>query len=178
MDDSNLDIRLEQLSDEAFLSALSARAFGPGRFARSAYRIREGVPPIASLCLTAWRERALVGGIRFTSIAVGGKEGGLLLGPLVVDPGHSGQGIGRTLIAAGLEGAKSQGFAFVLLVGDMPYYGKFGFVPVPPEQILLPGPVDAARVLALEITPGVLGEMKGLVQGRPPRKPNGPRGTR
>jgi predicted N-acetyltransferase YhbS len=168
MDASNLDIRLEQLSDEPLLSALSAEAFGPGRFARSAYRIREGISPIASLCLTAWRQGALVGGIRFTSIAVGGKEGGILLGPLVVDPAHSGQGIGRALIAAGLEGAKSQGFAFVLLVGDMPYYGRFGFIPVPPGQIALPGPVDLARVLALEIMPGVLGEMRGLVKGRPP----------
>jgi predicted N-acetyltransferase YhbS len=169
MDASNLDIRLEQLSDESSLSALSAQAFGPGRFARSAYRIREGIAPIASLCLTAWRERALVGGIRFTSIAVGGKEGGLLLGPLVVDPAHSGQGIGRALIAEGLEGAKRQGFAFVLLVGDMPYYGRFGFVPVRPGQMTLPGPVDLARVLALEITPGTLADMRGLVKGRPPR---------
>jgi predicted N-acetyltransferase YhbS len=171
MDASKLDIRLEQLSDEPALSVLSAEAFGPGRFARSAYRIREGISPIASLCLTAWRERALVGGIRFTSIAVGGKEGGLLLGPLVVDPVHSGQGIGRALIAAGLEGAKSQGFAFVLLVGDMPYYGRFGFIPVPPGQITLPGPVDPARVLSLEIAPGTLADMKGLVKGRPPSAP-------
>jgi predicted N-acetyltransferase YhbS len=168
MDDSNLDIRLEQFSDEPSLSALSAEAFGPGRFARSAYRIREGIAPIASLCLTAWREGALVGGIRFTGIAVGGNEGGLLLGPLVVDPAHSGQGIGRALIAAGLEAAKSQGFAFVLLVGDMPYYGRFGFAPVPPGKMTLPGPVDLARVLALEIMPGVLAEMRGPVKGHPP----------
>ena len=165
MDDSNLDIRLEQLSDEPSLSALSAEAFGPGRFARSAYRIREGIVPIASLCLTAWREGALVGGIRFTGITVGGKEGGLLLGPLVVDPAHSGQGIGRALIAAGLEVAKSQGFAFVLLVGDMPYYGRFGFAPVPPRQIMLPGPVDLARVLALEMIPNSFAEMRGQVKG-------------
>src|SRR6478609_6902234 len=163
MDDLNLDIRLEQSSDEAALSALSAQAFGPGRFARSAYRIREGIAPIAPLCLTAWREGAIVGGIRFTTIAVGGKEGGLLLGPLVVDPAHSGQGIGRALIAAGLEGAKSQDFGFVLLVGDMPYYGRFGFVPVPPGQM------DVARVLALEIAPGVLTEMTGSVKGRHPK---------
>lgn len=169
MDDSNLDIRLEQSSDEAALSTLSAQAFGPGRFARSAYRIREGIPPIATLCLTAWRKGALVGGIRFTAIAVGDKEGGLLLGPLVVDPAHAGQGIGRALIAAGLEGAKAQGFAFVLLVGDMPYYGRFGFAPVPPGQMALPGPVDLARVLALEIKPGVLGEIKGSVKGRLPK---------
>jgi predicted N-acetyltransferase YhbS len=169
MDELNLDIRLEQSSDGFALSALSAQAFGPGRFARSAYRIREGIAPIARLCLTAWREGKLAGGIRFTGIAVGGKEGGLLLGPLVVDPAHSGQGIGRALIAAGLEGAKSQGFDFVLLVGDMPYYGRFGFAPVPPGQMTLPGPVDLARVLALEIAPGALAEMRGPVKGRPPK---------
>jgi predicted N-acetyltransferase YhbS len=177
MDALKLDIRLEQSSDEPALSALSAWAFGPGRFARSAYRIREGVQPVAPLCLTAWREGTLVGGIRFTSIAVGGKEGGLLLGPLVVDPAHAGQGIGRALIAAGLEGAKGQGFAFVLLVGDMPYYGRFGFAPVPPGQMMLPGPVDVARVLALEIRPGALAEMRGTVKGRHPQA-NGLRGTR
>jgi predicted N-acetyltransferase YhbS len=169
MDDSDLDIQLEKLSDEPALSALSAQAFGPGRFARSAYRIREGIPAIAPLCLTAWREGALVGGIRFTAIAVGGKEGGLLLGPLVVDPAHAGQGIGRALIAAGLEAAKRQGFAFVLLVGDMPYYGRFGFVPVPPGQMTLPGPVDLARLLALEIMPGALGGMRGSVKGCLPK---------
>ena len=169
MDVSKLDIRLEQSSDEPALSALSAQAFGPGRFARSAYRIREGVPPIAPLCLTAWRDGTLVGGIRFTSIAVGSKERGALLGPLVVDPAHAGQGIGRALIAAGLEGAKSQGFGFVLLVGDMPYYGRFGFAPVSPGQMTLPGPVDLERMLALEIAPGALAEVRGPVKGRPPK---------
>jgi predicted N-acetyltransferase YhbS len=178
MDVSKLDIRLEQSSDEPALSALSAQAFGPGRFARSAYRIREGIAPIAPLCLTAWCGGMLVGGIRFTAIAVGGKEGGLLLGPLVVDPAHSGQGIGRALIAAGLEGAKSHGFDFVLLVGDMPYYGRFGFAPVPPGQMMLPGPVDVARVLALEIAPGALAEMRGTVKGRHPPQANVLRGTR
>jgi predicted N-acetyltransferase YhbS len=165
MDVPTLDIRLEQPSDEVVLYDLSAAAFGPGRFARSAYRIREGIPPIGALSLAAWREGAIVGGIRFTAISVGGREGGVLLGPLVVDPVHSGQGIGRGLIEAGLDGAKRQGFSFVLLVGDMPYYGRFGFKPVPPGQITLPGPVDPARVLALEFTPGALSEMRGVVKG-------------
>jgi predicted N-acetyltransferase YhbS len=168
MHSSNLKIRLEQASDEPVLSALSAQAFGPGRFARSAYRIREGIPPVASLCFTALLDEMLVGGIRFTSIEIGGKRGALLLGPLVVDPAHIGQGIGKSLVETGLARAREQGFALVLLVGDMPYYARFGFEPVPLGQISLPGPVEPARLLAHELVPRALGAMQGAVQGHPP----------
>lgn len=168
MHSSNLKIRLEQASDAKVLSALSAQAFGPGRFARSAYRIREGVPPVASLCFTALLDERLVGGIRFTAIEIGGRGAALLLGPLVVDPAHIGQGIGKSLVETGLARAREQGFALVLLVGDMPYYGRFGFEPVPLGQISLPGPVEPARLLAHEFVPGALGAMQGAVQGHAP----------
>ena len=68
-----------------------------------------------------------MGGIRFTAIRIGEGEGGLLLGPLVVDPAVAGKGFGRALVEAGLTRAKAEGFRLVLLVGDMPYYGRFGF---------------------------------------------------
>lgn len=168
MHSSNLQIRLEQASDAKLLSALSAQAFGPGRFARSAYRIREGVPPVAALCFTALLDKRLVGGIRFTAIEIGGRRGGLLLGPLVVDPAHIGQGIGKALVEVGLARASERGFALVLLVGDMPYYGRFGFKPVPLGQITLPGPVEPARLLAHELVSLTLGAMQGAVQGRAP----------
>ena len=141
-------------------------AFGPGRFARTAYRIREGVPPVPSLSLTGWLDGRLVGGIRFTAVTIGGEGGALLLGPLVVHPAHKGNGYGKALAGEGLARARAQGFRLVVLVGDMPYYGRFGFVPVPPGQIALPGPVDPARLLALELVPGALADAAGLVKAR------------
>jgi predicted N-acetyltransferase YhbS len=165
MSPSSFAIRLETEGDAAILSELSAQAFGPGRFARSAYRVREGVPPVAALSLCAVRDGKLVGGIRFTAIRVGGRDGALLLGPLVVDPAEAGNGFGRALVKEGLARAKREGFAMVLLVGDIPYYGRFGFQPVPPGKIALPGPVDPARLLAIELIPGVLQQAEGPVKG-------------
>lgn len=161
-----LHIRDEDASDAPALSALSAEAFGPGRFARTAYRIREGVPPVASLSLAGALDGTLVGGIRFTAVSIGAESKALLLGPLVVHPAHSGKGYGTALIGEGLKRAAAQGFRLLLLVGDMPYYGRFGFVPVPRGQITLPGPVDPARLLALELQPGALAGAVGLVQAR------------
>jgi len=162
----NFQIRDENKKDAAALSQLSAQAFGPGRFGRTAYRIREGVAPVSSLALTAWLDDRLVGGVRFTAVTVGGEGGALLLGPLVVDPVHKGKGYGKALVAEGLARASAQGFRLVVLVGDMPYYERFGFVAVPPGQIRLPGPVDPARLLALELAAGALGNAVGVVQAK------------
>jgi predicted N-acetyltransferase YhbS len=162
---SSFHIRAETDGDAERLAQLSAEAFGPGRFARSAYRVREGVPPVAGLCLVAWREDRLVGGIRFTAISIGEEKNAALLGPLVVDPVEAGKGFGRALVDEGLKRAKAEGFALVLLVGDMPYYGRFGFAPVKPGQITLPGSVDPARLLALEFVPGALATSIGRVKG-------------
>ncbi len=162
---SNFEIRPETDGEAAILSRLSAEAFGPGRFARSAYRVREGVPPVAKLSLVGWRDGRVVGGIRFTAIRIGEQNDALLLGPLVVDPAEAGKGFGRALVEEGLARAREEGFALVLLVGDMPYYGRFGFAPVRPGQITLPGPVDPARLLALELVPGALARAQGEVRG-------------
>ena len=165
MSSPSFEIRREHDGDASILSTLSAQAFGPGRFTRSAYRVREGVPPVASLCLCGMLDGRLVGGIRFTAIRIGDTEGAALLGPLVVDPVEKGKGFGKALVEEGLQGARGEGFGLVLLVGDMPYYERFGFKPVPPGQILLPGPVDPARLLALELLPGTLGAARGAVKG-------------
>jgi predicted N-acetyltransferase YhbS len=161
-----LHIRHEEISDAAALSELSAEAFGPGRFARTAYRIRQDVAPVARLSLAGWLNGTLVGGIRFTALNIGDENKALLLGPLVVHPAYNGKGYGTALVGEGLERAAAEGFRLVLLVGDMPYYGRFGFVPVPRGQITLPGPVDPARLLALEIQPGALAGAAGLVQAK------------
>jgi predicted N-acetyltransferase YhbS len=165
MTSSSFEIRLETDGDAPALSHLSAEAFGPGRFTRSAYRVREGVPPVKSLCLCGLLDRSLVGGIRFTAIRIGETEGAALLGPLVVDPAVKGQGYGKVLVEEGLARARGEGFALVLLIGDMPYYGRFGFQSVPPGQIILPGPVDPARLLAVELVPGALAGAAGAVKG-------------
>ncbi len=161
---TTFEIHPETAADEAALSKLSAEAFGPGRFARSAYRVREGVLPVAALSLTGWLDGRLVGGIRFTAVRIGEAEGGLLLGPLVVDPEVKGKGYGKALVAEGLVRAKDEGFGLVLLVGDVPYYGRFGFAPVAPGRITLPGPVDPARLLALELVSGALQSAAGQVK--------------
>jgi predicted N-acetyltransferase YhbS len=150
-------------ADEDMISALHARVFGPGRFARTAYRVREGTPFASGFCRKAMRGRDLLAAIRFTPIAIGGTPGALLLGPLAVEPRVAGQGHGKRLVAEAIEAARAAGIALVLLVGNEPYYGRFGFKPVRPGQILLPGPVDLARLLAVELAPGALERYRGLV---------------
>jgi predicted N-acetyltransferase YhbS len=165
MSSGNLEIRHENAGDAPILSQLAAEAFGPGRFARTAYRVREGIAPVAELSLCGVLDGEVISGIRFTAISIGGEEGGLLLGPLIVAPAMAGRGFGRALIEEGLGRAKSQGFSLVLLVGDMPYYGRFGFKPVPGGSIALPGPVDPARLLYVELVPGAIERAAGPVKG-------------
>ena len=99
-----------------------------------------------------------------TPVVLAGRPA-LMLGPLTVDPAFEGRGIGAALIDRAIEAARGAGHALVLLVGDEPYYARFGFRRVPPGRLELPGPVDPARFLALELTPGALGGAEGP---RPP----------
>lgn len=163
----SLPITTRQITkaDLPAITKLHARAFGPGRFARSAYRVREGTAPLSRYCRAAFLGTRLIAALRFTDVTVGGKGGTLLLGPLAVDPDFANQGFGRRLITESLEAARTEGIRLVVLVGDVPYYGRFGFVHVPPGQITLPGPVDPSRLLALELQPGALDETRGLVAG-------------
>ncbi len=163
-------IREEQPGDAAALARLSARAFGPGRFARTAYRVREAAGMRGStgkLDLCAWRGERLVGSIRFSEIAIGGASGALLLGPLAIDPDHVGRGCGRGLIEEGLGRAQAAGYALVVLVGDLTYYRKFGFDLCPAGRMELPGPVDPVRILVKELRPGALDGFHGAVRALP-----------
>lgn len=152
---------LEQISD------LHANAFGPGRFARTAYRVREGAHVVSPFCLAASRGGVVVGAVRMTEIEIGGKGGALLLGPLVVDPSLKGEGIGRALLSECIEQARYDGYQLILLVGDLAYYERVGFVRVPPGQVALAGPVDPLRLLAAELQPGSLSAAHGDVMARP-----------
>jgi predicted N-acetyltransferase YhbS len=155
--------------DSAEIAALHERAMGPGRFARTAYRVREGArrafSPFCRVCLIDGR---LVAAVRFTEVAIGGKKGALLLGPLAVDPALANRGHGRGLAAAALEHARAAGIALVVLVGDEPYYGRLGFRRIPRGQIALPGPVDPDRLLAAELVPGSLEGYSGRVEAADP----------
>ena len=135
----NFVTRLAGPEDGAGIRALHMRAFGPGRFARTAYRLREHTAEFSPFCRVCRIDGQLAAAVRFTPVLIGGKNGALLLGPLAVDPAFANQGHGRGLVGEALEAARAAGIQLVLLVGDEPYYARLGFRPIPPGQILLPG---------------------------------------
>jgi len=164
---SDFVIRQERQRDAAAVARLSASAFGPGRFARSAYRVREGADASSTpdqLKLCAWLGEQLVGSLHLTPILVGGASGALLLGPLAIAPDQMGQGCGFRLLEEGLKRAEAAGYRLVVLVGDLSYYGRLDFVVSPPGRIILPGPVDPARLLVKELAAGALAEYEGHVR--------------
>ena len=161
------DILPETPAHEADIEALHDLSFGPGRFAKTAYRMREGVPPVSSLSFVAFTDvegaSRMVGSIRFSPLVIGGNQG-LLLGPLAMDPSVRGQGGGLDLMRTALDAARAEGHQFVILVGDAPYYAKVGFKQVPPGKIALPGPVDKSRLLYCELVPGGFDAVSGTVE--------------
>ncbi|WOF74827.1 N-acetyltransferase [Parvibaculaceae bacterium PLY_AMNH_Bact1] len=161
------DIFPETPAHETDIEALHDLSFGPGRFAKTAYRMREGVPPVPSLSFVAFAKiddvPRMVGSIRFSPLLIGGDKG-LLLGPLAMDPSVRGQGGGLELMRTALDAARAEGHGFVILVGDAPYYAKVGFKQVPPDKITLPGPVDKGRLLYCELVPGGFDSVSGVVE--------------
>jgi predicted N-acetyltransferase YhbS len=137
--------------------------FGPGRFARTAYRVREGTPFASRFCRVYESHGRIIAALRMTPILIGGMPGGLLLGPLAVALDRANQGFGRQLIADSLEQATREGVELVVLVGDLPYYGRLGFVPSKPGRIVLPGPADPARLLVKELREGAAERFSGMV---------------
>ncbi|MFM1816246.1 MAG: hypothetical protein RLZ98_2941 [Pseudomonadota bacterium] len=156
-------LRPAEPDDVAAIRALHDRVFGPGRFARTAFRIREGTPDVSAYCRLMLLGGTLVASIRMTPLLIGAAPGAALLGPLAVDPAHQRLTFGRRLIAAALAALQSAGIELVILVGDLDYYGPLGFVRVPPGAIVLPGPVDPRRVLACELVEGALTRFAGPV---------------
>src|SRR5215472_9438450 len=120
------NIRPERPEDAPLVEALNAVSFGPGRYAKSAYRLREGVAAEAALSFVAVEKAALRGSVRFWPVIIG-KTPALLLGPLAVQSDQRGRGIGIALMTRGMEEAKALGHRFIVLVGDPPYYGRVGF---------------------------------------------------
>jgi predicted N-acetyltransferase YhbS len=141
---------------------INEEAFGPGRYARAAYRIREGGPHEPTLSFVALRAGEVVASVRMTRIAVGAGRA-LLLGPLAVRPAHKNLGIGRRLVDIAVAAAAKAGHGVVLLVGDEPYYGPLGFARIPRGRITMPRPVDPRRLLACEMVPGAAAGLSGEV---------------
>ncbi len=163
MSDLSLLLEPETPDDAELIERLNERVFGPGRFARTAYRIRETADPDPSLSFVARVGTLLVGANAMTPIAIGGAKA-LLLGPLIVEPVFRSQGIGEALLTRSLEAAKAAGWKLVILVGDEPYYARMGFQRVPAGRITLPGPVDPARLLYCELEAGALAAAAGEAQ--------------
>jgi predicted N-acetyltransferase YhbS len=162
MPDLSLAIVPLRDADLAAVERLDDRAFGPGRYAKTAYRLREGVAPDFALSCVARVGTLLVGANRITPIRVGVKPG-LLLGPLTVDPPFRNRGVGRKLMQHSLDAARAGGHALVILVGDEPFYARVGFKRVPHGRLTMPGPVDPARLLYLELVDGAFEGVTGVV---------------
>jgi predicted N-acetyltransferase YhbS len=163
MTDLSLTIRAETASDALAIERLHERTFGPGRFARTAFRIRESGAHLLDLSFTARIGTLLVGSVRLTPIRIGDAKA-LLLGPLTVEPPFRERGIGYALIERALAAARTSGHRLVILVGDEPYYGKSGFKPIPKGRVTLPGPVDPARVLVCELVAGAFEGVSGAIR--------------
>lgn len=162
------DLREETADDWWEVEALYDLCFAPGRTALSSYRLRDDVAPVAGLCLVARDLGAedgyappVGGAIRYWPVRIGTHRS-LLLGPVAVHPTHQGEGLGALLIAQSLNKAQQIGWDRVMLVGDPPYYGRFGFSRL--RDVEMPPPTNPERVLGLELTPGSWDGIAGLVE--------------
>jgi predicted N-acetyltransferase YhbS len=163
MSELTWQIRPERAEDGPLVAALNEISFGPGRYAKSAYRLRDGVDPVAELSFVAVCGSALLGSIRYWPVAIG-MDKSLLLGPLAVQPDLRGRGIGIALMKHSIAEARRLGHASIVLVGDEPYYVRVGFARLAPGKVRFPGPVDPARVLGLSLRQNVMLTLKGEVR--------------
>ena len=163
MDDVALTILPETLADAPAIERLNERTFGPGRYAKTAYRLREQADHRLDVSFTARTGTLLVGSVRLTPIRIG-EARALLLGPLTVEPAFRERGVGQALIERALAEARAKAEKLVILVGDEPYYGKCGFKRVPAGRVTMPGPVDPARLLVAELADGAFDGVSGAVK--------------
>lgn len=158
----SISIRHEIPRDGPWVENLHGVAFGPGRFARTAFRVREQFPHAPELSLIAEYEGKPIGSVRMTPVSVGQFQG-YLLGPLATDPDYRNKGAGRVLVREVTEMALERGAEFILLVGDAPYYQPLGYEPAASGAIVFPGPVDPARVLVCCRDQGLPGRLAGKI---------------
>ena len=163
MSELSLTILPETADDAPAIERLHERTFGPGRFARTAFRIREGRGHSLALSFTARVGTLLIGSVRLTPICIG-ETPALLLGPLTVEPPFRARGVGTALVKRAIEEAQGKGHKLVVLVGDEPIYAKSGFKRIPKGRVKMPGPVDPARLLVAELIPGAFDGASGMVR--------------
>ena len=167
-------IRSERASDVVAREALLDASFGDNRQLRTCQRLRDGQAPAEGLALSALSRGRLVGTVRLWHVSAGGVPA-LVLGPLAVDPSCRKLGIGRALVQRALAAAKARGHGAVLLLGDAPYYARFGFSALKTGELRLPGPFEPDRLLALELREGALDGAWGMIvptgMAAPQRKP-------
>jgi predicted N-acetyltransferase YhbS len=156
----------ERPQDDAEVELLLDTCFAPGRTALSSYRLREGVEPVRELCLIVRDEYDLVvGAVRFWPIRVGaGGAPALLLGPVAVHPTRQGEGLAALLIGRALQEAAARGWTRVALVGDEPYYARFGFTRARGRGLEMPAPTNPERILARDLVPGAWDGVAGEVR--------------
>ena len=155
--------RLEEETEADWweVEALYDLCFAPGRTALSSYRLREGVETVAALCgVLRDADGILAAAIRYWPVEVGGQDA-LLLGPVAVHPTRQGEGLGGLLIRESLAEARRLGWERVMLVGDAPYYGRFGFVRL--DAVVMPPPTNPDRVLGLALKRGAWDGVTGAV---------------
>jgi predicted N-acetyltransferase YhbS len=155
-------IRAERASDVVAREALLDACFGEGRQMRTCQRLRDGRAPAAGLALSAVREGRLVGTVRLWHVSAGGVPA-LMLGPLAVEDSCRSLGVGAALIARALVAARSRGHRAVILLGDAPYYARFGFSAEKTGELVLPGAFERERLLGLELREGTLDGAWGMV---------------
>ena len=155
-------IRGERASDVAAREALLDTGFGANRQTRTCQRLRDGQTPAEGLAFSAVRRGRLVGTVRLWHVSAGGVPA-LLLGPLAVDPACRKLGIASALVKHALAAAKARGHGAVLLLGDAPYYARFGFSALKTGELSLPGPFERDRLLGLELGEGALDGAWGMI---------------
>ena len=159
---TQITYRPERPDDATLVTALVDRAFGPGRYAKAADRLRENNRLIPELSFTAWEEARLVGSVRLWPVSIGG-EPVAFLGPIAVEAELRKHRIGQTLVERACEAAKTAGWRAVLLIGDAPYFGRVGFDAAPARAVRMPGPVDQRRVLLKALREGGADGLAGAV---------------
>ncbi|MFV3074799.1 GNAT family N-acetyltransferase [Niveispirillum fermenti] len=174
-----MNISLEQPAHAAAIEQLLDTSFGPKRHTKTVYRLRRNIAPVADLCFVATEtdadgQEVLLGTIRYWPVMLGGKVHALMLGPIAISPDRRSDGLGGKLIRHSLEQARALGHRIVILVGDAPYYVRFGFSRAVVAGLSLPGPVDPARFQGLELVPGALDGVTGMVGRAAPARTRTP----
>jgi predicted N-acetyltransferase YhbS len=158
-----ITIRHERAADIPAREALLDRVFGDARLRKSAERLRQGRLPAQGLSFVAEQQGRIVGTVRLWHVSAGPARPALLLGPLAVDGAQRRQGIGASLMLHAIEAARALGHPAVLLMGDAPYYGRFGFSADKTGALWLSGPYERDRLLVRELVPGALDNCRGLI---------------